>query len=277
LVCLPAGKYHRTDISYRSPGTLFWVENMRLKQFVVTSSMGKRLIGRGMAARPVIRDVLKKGTLVIVAGTTNGYVAEEVLAAAGQAEGFTRKGFRRGVTVPPGSKAPQAEFPGDVVLVDGVWQKGKEIYDVADDLKAGDVVLKGANALSADLSRAAVLIGHPQAGTIGAALPAIFGRRVRLIIPVGLEKRICDDLDEIAAEINAPQAEGPRLLPMPGEPFTELDAIELLSGADAFLVAAGGICGAEGAVWVAVRGSEEHLDAAEKLIASLADEPPCEA
>ena len=248
----------------------------RLKQFILTPSMGKRLIGRAMAAHPAIRDVLESGTLVIVAGTTNGYVAEEILAATGQQEGFTREGFRRGVTVPPGKKAPQAEFKGDVVLVKGAWQKGKEIFDVADDLKVGDVVLKGANALSSDLTRAAVLIGHPQAGTIGAALPAVFGRRVRLIIPVGLEKRICDDLDQIAAEVNAPEAEGPRLLPMPGEPFTELDAIELLSDAEAFLVAAGGICGAEGTVWVAVRGSDQQVAAAEEIIASVADEPPCE-
>ena len=225
----------------------------------------------------MIQDVLKKGTLVIVAGTTNGYVAEEVLAATGQAEGFTRAGFRRGVTIPPGATPPPGEFCGDVVLVDGAWQKGKEIFDVADDLKAGDVVLKGANALSSDMSRAAVLIGHPQAGTIGAALPAVFGRRVRLIIPVGLEKRICDDLDQVAAEINAPEAQGPRLLPMPGVPFTELDAIELLSDAEAFLVAAGGICGAEGAVWIAVRGSDQQVAAAEEIIAAVADEPPCEA
>ena len=249
---------------------------MKLKQFVVTCSMGKRLIGKGMAGHPAIRDVLKKGTLVIVAGTTNGYVAEEILAATGQADGFTRVGFRRGVTVPPGAAAPAADFPGDVVLTDGVWRKGKEISDVADELRTGDVVLKGANALSVDGSRAAVLIGHPQAGTIGLALPAVFGRRVRLIIPVGLEKRICDDLDEIAAEINDPAAEGPRLLPMPGEPFTELDAIELLTEAEAFLVAAGGICGAEGAVWVAVTGTDEQLAAANELIASVAGEPPCQ-
>lgn len=247
-----------------------------MKQFVLTSSMGKRLIGKGMAAHPAIGDVLKKGTLVIVAGTTNAYVAEEILAATGQAEGFTRRGFRRGVTVPPGASAPAAEFAGDVVLVDGVWQKGKEIFDVADELKAGDVVLKGANALSADTTRAAVLIGHPQAGTIGAALPGVFGRRVRLIVPVGLEKRVCDDLDEIAALVNEPGAEGPCLLPMPGEPFTELDAIELLTDAAAVLVAAGGVCGAEGCVWVAVQGSPEQVAAAEELIRSAAGEPPCE-
>jgi len=249
---------------------------MKLKQFVLTSSMGKRLIGKAIAAHPIIREVLGKGTLVIVAGTTNAYVAEEILAATGQAEGFTAEGFRRGLTVPPGANPPQATFPGDVILVDGVWQKGKEIFDVADDLKAGDVVLKGANALNPDLTKAAVQIGHPQAGTIGAALPGVFGRRVRLIIPVGLEKRICDDVDDIAAAVNDPEAEGPRLLPMPGEPFTELDAIELLTGASAFLVAAGGVCGAEGAVWIGVQGTGEQLAAAAELVGSLAGEPPCQ-
>jgi len=248
---------------------------MKVKQFVLTPAMGKRLIGKAIAAHPAINDVLETGTVVIVAGTTNGYVAEEILAATDQAEGFSRDGFRRGVTVPPGTSAPKVPFAGDVVLVRGVRQPNVEIFDVVDDLAAGDVVLKGANALSPELDRAAVLIGHPKAGTIGAALPAIFGRRVRLIIPVGLEKRVCDDLDDLATVINAPEAEGPRLLPMPGETFTELDAIELMTDAEAFLVAAGGTCGAEGAVWIAVAGENDEVDAAEELIESIADEPPC--
>jgi len=250
---------------------------MTLKQFIITSSMGKRLIGKGMAAHPAVKEVLASGTLVIVAGTTNGYVAEEILVSTGQADGFSRQGFRRGLTVPPGTKAPPGQLAGDVILVDGAWQKGKQIFDVAGDLKAGDVVLKGANALSPDLSKAAVQIGHPQAGTIGAALPAVFGRRVRLIVPVGLEKRICDDVDDVAAAVNDPAAEGPRLLPMPGKPFTELDAMELLTGASAFAVAAGGVCGAEGAVWLAVQGTDTQLAAAGELIGSIADEPPCQA
>ncbi len=249
---------------------------MRLKQFVVTSAMGKRLIAKGVAAHPAVGEVLEKGTLAIVAGTTNGYVAEEILTSIGQIEGFTRAGFRRGVTVPPGVKAPSAEFAGDVIIRDGKWDRGRQIFDVADDLGEGDVVLKGANALSMDTTRAAVQIGHPQAGTIGAALPGVFGRRVRLIIPVGMEKRVCDDLDEIAAEVNAPGAEGPRLLPMPGEPFTELDALGLLTDVGAFVVAAGGVCGAEGAIWVAVEGADEQVDAAEELIRSVAQEPACQ-
>ncbi|MCU0520359.1 MAG: hypothetical protein MUF84_06690 [Anaerolineae bacterium] len=246
-----------------------------MKQFCITPVMGKRLIGKGMAQHPHIQAALEKGTLVIIAGTTNGYVAEEILTALGQVEGYTRVGFRRGVTVGPGGKLASAAFPGDVVIVDGMWQKGKTIFDAVGDLDAGDIVLKGANALD-PYGQAAVQIAATDGGTVHAALSAVYGRRVRLIIPAGLEKRVFDDVVELAKLVNASDASGPRLYPIHGEIFTELDAIELLTGAYAQLIAAGGIYGAEGSGWVAVTGSDEQEDAAAALIRSVRDEPPCE-
>ncbi|MGC9468365.1 MAG: hypothetical protein ACP5HS_07230 [Anaerolineae bacterium] len=247
-----------------------------MKQFGLTTAMGKRLIGKGMAQHPRIQAVLEKGTLVIIAGTTNGYVAEEILTVLGQVEGFTRMGFRRGITVAPGNPAPDVDFPGDVVIVDGEWRRGKTIYDVVDNLRADDVVLKGANAF--DLyGQAAVQIGHPQGGTIHAALSAVYGRRVELIVPVGMEKRVLQDVMTLAQLVNAPGGSGPRLYPIPGDIFTELDAIALLTGVEAWLVAAGGIYGAEGSSWVAVSGSDAEETAAGDLIRSVRDEPPCRA
>ncbi|MBN1247534.1 MAG: hypothetical protein JXC32_07730 [Anaerolineae bacterium] len=246
-----------------------------MKQVCITTAMGKRLIGKGMAQHPRIREVLEKGTLVIIAGTTNGYVAQEILTALGQDEGFTRVGFRRGLTVAPGRKPADAELAGDVVIVDGVWQKGKTIYDVGGDLKAGDIVLKGANAFD-PYGQAAVQIGHPEGGTIHAVLSAVYGRRVEVIIPVGVEKRVFEDVIELAAYVNAPNASGTRLYPFPGEIFTELDAIAWLTGAEARLVAAGGIYGAEGSAWVGISGTEDQEAAAADLIRSVRDEPPCE-
>jgi hypothetical protein len=245
-----------------------------MKQFCVTTSAGKRLIGKAMAAHPDIRSVLSKGTLVIVAGTTNGYVAEEILVSLGQAEGFSRIGFRRGITVAPGAKAADADLQGDVILVDGQWQRGKTIQDVTDELKEGDIILKGANAFDAH-GQPAVQIGHPKGGTVLAALPAVIGRRVRLIVPVGLEKRVLEDVTVLAQRCNAPGTDGPRLLPLPGEVFTELDAIRLLTGAQACLLAAGGIYGAEGALWLGVSGTDEQIRTAAELIRSVAHEPPC--
>ena len=249
-----------------------------MKQFVITPAMGKRLIGKAMAKHPVTTEVLKTGTLAIIAGSTNGYVAEEVLSATGQAEGFTRVGFRRGTVTPPGfdpAKAEKGKLAGDVILAKGKWLKGKTIFDVGDELGSGDVILKGANALDMRNLQAAVLIGDRKAGTAGVALAAAVGRRVRLIVPVGLEKRVDRPVMDLAAELNAPTAEGPGMLALPGEVFTELDAIALLTGAMAELLAAGGIYGAEGAVWIGVDGEEEEIEAAEGLIKSLADEPPC--
>ena len=251
-----------------------------MKQFVVTPASGKRLIAKGLVAHPALERALSSGTVVIVAGTTNGYVAEEFLGQIGQAEDFSRNRFFRGVTLPPArlgggtAQLPdRSEFSGDVIIVNGLWQKGKTIFDVVEDLKEGDVILKGANALDLPRRRAAIYIGDPKAGTIGVAIQAVAGRRVQLILPVGLEKRVCGDLDVLAEKVNAPETLGPRFLPVPGRAFTELDAIVQLTGVEAELVAGGGVCGAEGSYWLGVSGKAEEVEAAEKLLRSVVSEP----
>jgi hypothetical protein len=251
-----------------------------MKQFVVTPSAGKRLIAKALAAHNAVSKALKNGTLVIIAGTTNGYVAEEILKAIGSSGGFSRKRFFRGITLPPGADvtsegrlSDESMFPGDVVITRGKWRKGKTIVDVIDELKEGDVILKGANAVDLQRKQAAILIGHPEAGTIAVALQAVLGRRARLIIPVGLEKRVNGDLFWIAEKVNAPDVEGIRLFPTPGQVFTEIEAVQLLTGATAELISGGGVCGAEGSCWLAVTGTEEQEKAAEKLLGSVASEP----
>ena len=69
-----------------------------------------------------------------------------------------------------------------------------------------------------------------------------------MIIPVGLEKRISDTIDTLAQILNEPGCTDPRLMPVQGEIITELEAIKHLTGVNAKLIAAGGVCGAEGSV-----------------------------
>jgi hypothetical protein len=251
-----------------------------MKQFVLTPAAGKRLIGKAIVRHAAVTEAIKKGTIVIVAGTTNGYAAQEILSMLGQEKDFKRNHFYRGIILPPnrpvtstGKISDESKFPGDVIIKDGVFLKGKTIFDVADNLREGDVILKGANAIDILQKRAAILIGDPKAGTISVSLQAMAGRRVRLILPVGLEKRVYENLDKLAAKMNAPGAKGPRLLPVPGEIFTEIDAIALLTGASTDLVAAGGVCGAEGSVWLAVSGKPAQEKAAESLLKSIINEP----
>jgi hypothetical protein len=246
-----------------------------MKQFCLTPAASKRLIGKAMVQHPEIQRVLKKGTLLIIAGTTNGYVAEEVLESIGQGDGFSRKGFRRGMVTAPGANVTKAEFAGDVVTIDGEPQAGRTIFDAAGDLKAGDVVLKGGNALD-PRGQAAVLIGHPEGGTILPAMSAVVGRKAKLIVPIGLEKRVAEDVNDLAKLCNSLKAQGPRLYPVAAETFTEMEAIKLLSGAKATLIASGGVYGAEGSVWLGIAGTEEQLAVATELMGAVMQEPRCE-
>jgi hypothetical protein len=251
-----------------------------MKQIFFTVAMGKRLIGKAVAVHPAVTTALHNGTVVVIAGTTNGYIAEEILNTLGQNTTFSRSRFLRGVNLPPGYKvsatgrlSEETKFPGDLIINKGVVETGKTIDEVASNLKEGDVIVKGANALDIKHKRAAVLIGNPQGGTITVALPAVVGRRVRLIIPVGLEKRVSGDLDQLANKVNNPGARGYRLLPIPGEVVTEIDALQILTGVTAELLAAGGVSGAEGGVLLNIEGTTEQVAEADRIIKSITVEP----
>ena len=104
-----------------------------MKQFVVTPSAGKSLIAKALAADDTVLNALKQGTVVIVAGTTNAYIVEELLKVIGVFDGFSKKRFFRGVTLPPdqavtseGRLSDGNEFPGDVVIARKVGQKARQ-------------------------------------------------------------------------------------------------------------------------------------------------------
>lgn len=247
---------------------------MKTIQFFLTPAAGKRLIAKGIAARVEVRAALYSGTVALIAGTTNGYVAEELLTAVSQRTGFDRRTFYRGI-IKPGSAAaavpPRAE---DIILVNGVWQRGKTIFDVAEGLGAGDIILKGANAVYLPGRQAAVLIGNPAGGTLAPISAAVVGRRARLILPVGVEKRVDTPLDRLSALCCSPETEGLRLWCAPGEPFTELDAIRQLSGAEACIFAGGGVCGDEGGCFFAATGTDTQLQVLHTLVHGLLTTPP---
>jgi hypothetical protein len=79
----------------------------RMKQFVLTPAAGKRLIAKAVARHPQVQSALESKTVVVVAGTTNGYVAEELLACVGQGGEFRKDRFFRGIILPP--HRPQRE------------------------------------------------------------------------------------------------------------------------------------------------------------------------
>ena len=67
--------------------------------------------------------------------------------------------------------------------------------------------------------------------------------------------------------------EGPRMWPLTGTIITEIEALAILTGVDAYLYSAGGVAGAEGAVRLLVDGTDEEVEETLKLIKSIKGEP----
>jgi 6-phosphogluconate dehydrogenase (decarboxylating) len=144
---------------------------------------------------------------------------------------------------------------------------------IAPQLKKGDIYIKGANALNYDDNMAGILIGGMDGATIGNVIGHIIGKQVNLIIPIGLEKRTYEDINELYLIASEEDYEGPRMWPIVGTIITEIEALGILTGVDAYLYAAGGIAGAEGAVRLLVEGTDEEVEETLELIESIKGEP----
>ena len=245
---------------------------MRRIQFYLTPAAGKALIGKAVAALPDVQKAVAEHMVVVVAGTTNAPVAYELLKSIGEQEGFCAKNFFRGITAPAGAKA-KTEFIGDVVICKGKWLRGKTLYDVADEMGKGDIYFKGANAVNLQEGQAGVLLGNPAAGTVMPIFTAVYGKRAKLYVPVGVEKRVDAPISLLVDRINDGESEGLRMAPLPGEVVTEIEAIEILTGARAMLVGSGGVLGAEGGAYFLAEGTEEELAALKKVLEMVKDEP----
>lgn len=243
---------------------------------VLTVAESKRLIAKGIAKHPAVARALKEGIICVAKGSTNAYVVEELTG-----EPIDKTRYVTGSTLPAGSDAGSrlsASLP-DCILRKGQWDREADSNSIVQEMGPGDVYLKGANALNYEHGQAALLIGHPTGGTIGAVIGTIIARAVKLIVPVGLEKSVPVDLKMLSlvvrdAEKRAPGS--PTLWPLEtAEIFTEIEALEtLVPEVVVFPLAAGGLAGAEGSVRLLVDGPDGAVKRALEVVASCQGEPP---
>ena len=237
----------------------------------MTPAESKRLIAKGVAQLPEVKQVLKKGTLLISRGTTNAFVAEEVLGISISKSDYTAGIITEGelrATSQQRRLKPYVIRDGKVaeVSLEEAWAK----------LEKGDVVLKGANALD-PAGNIGVLVGSDVGGTVGQAMPVVLPRGCAWITPVGLEKMV-PSVIEASRKCDIYRYKYSTGLPCALLPFvntlvvTEIQALKFLTGVDATHVASGGIGGSEGAVVLALEGVEENIDKAYSLITSIKGE-----
>jgi len=243
-----------------------------LLDVILTVSESKRLIAKGVAAMPAVKEALAGGTVAVTTGSTNGYVVEELTGTS-----IEKNKYMTGATLPAGVGREgrlSREVP-DVVLKNGEPVDGVSCTEALADMGRGDVFIKGANALHYETGRVGLLIGHPTGGTIGAALGTVIARRITLIVPVGLEKNVVQPIEDVYDLMTSdPDYRGPSMWPFEANILTEVEALEILAGVDAMQSAAGGLAGAEGAVRLILSGTPEQIEAARTLVESIHGEPP---
>ncbi len=243
-------------------------------QAVLTVAESKRLIARGIAESDKVKNAMNEGMVIICKGTTNVYVAEELTG-----QKIDNASFLLGRVYPEkgGKKLEAGAGIGEIIFVNGKWEKEMTLDQAVEKLEPGDVVLKGANALDYNKKLAGVLIGSRSAGTTGTVFPYSVARKAHLIIPVGLEKQIAGDIVDIVNMSQEPAEQLNTVYSMfllNGDIFTEIEALKALADVEAFHQAAGGIGGAEGSVRLVFRGEKDNVQKALDIIAEIQGEPP---
>ena len=238
----------------------------------LTVAESKRLIAKGVAAMGIVKKALAEGMVTVAKGTTNGRVAEEILG-----EKIDRSRYVTGNTRPSrgtgGDIRLSASLP-DVVLRKGEQVEGLSSVDSVAEMKQGDVFIKGCNALNYQQKLGGILIGNSVGGTIGGTLGTVVARKIHLVLPVGLEKSVYADMNEISKAVRADDeyvGSAPTLMPVSGTIVTEIEALKTLAGVKALQVAAGGIAGAEGTVWLLIKGEKSQVEKALKIVEECRD------
>ena len=248
-----------------------------LAEVVLTTSESKRLIGKAVASMEVVKEALKSGLIIIIKGTTNSYVAEEILK-----EPIQKERYGRGVIVPGRlSYVPEEEAVPDVIIEKGKVRKDLNLEEAVKMLKPGDVLIKGANALDPDGVTGVFLARTPitDGGTIGLSLGIVVGRGVNFVVPVSLEKLIPVPIREVVTQLNDKEVSlamglTVNVMPTMGKVVTEIEAFKILTGAEAINIGAGGVGGAEGARIFLLKGDEETVKKAFNLVQNIKGEPP---
>jgi hypothetical protein len=250
-------------------------------QVTLMPSESKKLLAKAMVATASIKKAGEKGLIVIHPSSTTLFLVEELL-------GKRPKGmWVSGLVLPKGmcisrerqQLGPLRSKEGDHdvgkltfswVLEKGVYRRGLPLASLLDRMGKEDVYVKGANAIDPE-GKVGVLYAGLGAGTIGRAIAASRRKGFTILLPIGLEKLIPTPIAQAAKVASRDKTDSAMgipvgLIPVPGKAVTEVEAIDILSGARAVVVAAGGLGGAEGSVTLVIQGPEKKVNRALQIV-----------
>jgi len=243
-------------------------------QVVLTTAESKKLIAKAVARLDVVQRAADEGTVALHPSSSTYFIVEELTGAIPQ-----RNYWVCGVVTPRGmcvemamvlgegySPREPSSDPGDLratwIIEEGKLSAEESLSSLLDRMTPSDVYIKGVNALDSD-GNVGVLFG--QVGSFAYIQSMKRKRKFTIVYPAGLEKLIPLPIREAAKEAKRTRYEYGMgmpvgLYPCPaGVSVNEVRAVQILSGAEAIPISAGGLGGAEGAVTLVLKGERHQV------------------
>jgi len=240
---------------------------------VLTPSESKKLISKAIAKKKEVEIAMDTAYVILCEGTTNTFIAKELFGVDIESANFT-SGMNISGVLCNSDRTARGKFPL-------VAYKGKLIdmpYEQAiSDFHKDTVIIKGGNAIDRDGFVGIIISGYT-GGSTAQVIGTSVSQGIRIICPIGLEKTI----------FSVPFASrytGGKLFDysmgcdyglfvlVHADIVTEIQAINILSGASTVHIASGGIGGSEGAVVLSINGTKSEVNKAVTIIESIKGEP----
>jgi hypothetical protein len=244
-------------------------------QVVLTPTEAKRLLSKAVLNLPEVKKALKEGIVILHPSSTTIFMLQELgysltperIWVCGH---ISPKGLcmARPIidTVMETPNFTSEMYPFDLVLKKGELLPFKQptLGPILEEMGPQDIYVKGVNVVDPE-GNAGVLLAEKKGGSLGLVLRQQKTKKFKIIIPVGIEKRLGISLTkaiEAARDVEKAQGIPCGLWHLRGKLLTEIEAFRLLFDVEAIPVSAGGLCGAEGAVTWVLQGEEKNVQEA---------------
>lgn len=227
----------------------------------------KELIARAVVNHKDVKESLMSGTVVLKGGTTVSRISEKI---TGKPLRICGRITERGTV----SNLNKTDYPHTMLIENNETKNIDNILcEEFSKLTEKDMVIIGANAIDT-FRNAAIMAGSPGGGSIGNSMNFLHTEGVRVIIPVGLEKLIPGNINEIIKNCsrkgkNFSYGMSVGLFPVFGEVITEVEAIQLLSDVACQVIGAGGLDGANGSITLEIWGEDKEVSKILEIIKDI--------
>lgn len=244
---------------------------------VLTSAQSKRLIAKAVAQMPQVRKAMEKGIIALPLCTTNGYIIEELTGEklpdlSAYCCGFISEWGGCARPLDPDEVTTEMYFRnGELHRVDFAE---KSVADLAAEMDHDDILIKSGNALDPS-GRVGILAASPDAGELAPYLSKVYTMGIQFIAPMTLNKTVPVSIELISSQLGisklSEMVHGMKvgMVSLQGTTVTEVQAIQILTGADALPVAMNGLGTGEGCVTLLIQGTPDEVGTAWEIVQSL--------